>query len=184
MNAIRFVIGAAVLAGALAACEAETTGPLVPPDLEALDAESVVYTLRTVLTRNGVREALVEADTAYFFSDSTVVLLRGRVRLTAYDEESGTLKATVRSQRGRLNTSNNAMVAWGEASLELADGRVVQSPEIHYAPERNQIWSDTTSVLRDADGSVLEGTSFTSDLDFTNLRVQNPRSRGGVIRFE
>lgn len=165
-------------------CEATPEQPLVPPELEELEAESVVYRLNTHLTKEGIREAVVEADTAFFFSDSTVVLLWGNVRLTAFNEETGLEKAAVTSDRGRLDTRSNAMLAWGNAILEVADGRRISSVEINYEPERNRIWSDSASVLEEADGSVLEGTSFTSDLEFTRLRVADPESRGGVIRFE
>lgn len=172
------------LVGAISACQPPPEPPLVPPELEELEAESVVYRLSTVLTKEGVREAIVEADTAFFFPDSTLILLWGHVRLTAFHEETGLQKATVTSDRGRLNTRDNGMVAWGNAVLEVADGRRISSVEIHYEPERNRIWSDSASVLEEADGTVLEGTSFTSDLEFTRLRVANPESRGGVILFE
>lgn len=172
------------MAGAVTACDAPPEAPLVPPELEEMEAESVVYQLSTTLTKEGVREAIVQGDTAFFFPDSTVVLLWGHVRLTAFHEESGLQKAAVTSDRGRLDTRSNAMIAWGNAVLEVADGRRISSVEIHYEPERNRIWSDSASVLEEADGTVLEGTSFTSDLEFTRLRVANPQSRGGVIRFE
>lgn len=172
------------LTGTIVACQPPTEPPLVPPELEELEAESVVYQLSTYLTKEGVREATVQGDTAFFFPDSTLVLLWGHVRLTAFHEETGLEKAAVTSDRGRLDTGTNAMVAWGNAVLEVSDGRRITSVEIHYEPERNRIWSDSASVLEEADGTVLEGTSFTSDLEFTRLRVANPESRGGVIRFE
>ena len=54
-----------------------TEGPprmVVDPELAALEADYIIFGLTDYLTRRGVREAVVEADTALVFQDSTVVL--------------------------------------------------------------------------------------------------------------
>ena len=183
--ATKRVLCAQVLAGGLlfAAC---TEGPprmVVDPELEAIEADYIIFGLTDYVTLRGVREAIVEADTALVFQDSTVVLLRGNVRLTAYHEELGTEKALVTSDRGRLDTSTNELLAEGNAVLLIrADGRRIESYELHYIPDSDLIRSDSATVMYDGD-AIIEGTSFTSDLNFERVVILNGRTRGGAVRF-
>lgn len=175
------VLGVAVCALTLAACDDFVVETVVDSALEDMEAESVIFGLTSHLTRDGIREATVMADTAYFFRDSTIVHLRGHVRLTAFHEELGTEKALVTSDRGRLNTTTNALIARGNAVLLIrADGRRIESVELNYAPDQNKIWSDSATVMYQK-GRILEGSGFDADLDFDRVEVRNGRSRGGVI---
>ena len=155
---------------------------VVDPELEALEADYIIYGLTRYLTRRGVREAIVRADTALVFQDSTVTLLRGNVVLTAFNEELGTEKALVTSDRGRLDQSTNDLYAQGNAVLLIrADGKRIESSELHYTPDNNMIRSDSSVVMYEGD-DVIEGTGFTSDLDFEQVRIFNARTRGGTVR--
>lgn len=179
------VLGARVLAAALilAAC---TDGPprmVVDPELEALEADNILFGVTTNVTRAGVLEFVVEADTALFFRDSTVVLFRGNVTLTAYNEDIGTEKAVVTSDRARMEQSTNELLAEGNAVLVIrADGRRIESYELRYMPDDNSIRSDSAVVMYDGD-RVMEGTGFNSDLDFEQVLIHNARTRGGAVRF-
>ena len=168
---------------ALVAC---TEGPprmVVDPELAAIEADYIIFGLTNNVTRGGVREFIVVADTALIFQDSTVVLLRGHVTLTAYNEDVGTEKAVVTSDRGRLDKSTNEMLSEGNSVLLIrADGRRIESYELRYTPNDNSIRSDSSVVMYDGD-DVVEGTSFTSDLDFEQVRIRNARTRGGAVRF-
>ncbi len=174
------VIGAGLL---LAACAEGPPRMVVDPELEAMEADYIIFGLTDNVTRGGVREFVVEADTALIFQDSTVVLLRGNVMLTAYNEDLGTEKAVVTSDRGRLDKSTNEMLAEGNSVLLIrADGRRIESYQLRYAPEDNTIHSDSAVVMYDGD-DVVEGTSFTSDLNFERVVILNGRTRGGAVRF-
>jgi LPS export ABC transporter protein LptC len=178
-------LGARLLAAGLllAGCVDDAPRMVIDPELEAIEADYIIFGLTDYLTRRGVREAVVEADTALVFQDSTVVLLRGNVKLTAYNEELGTDKAVVTSERGRLDTSTNAMLAEGNAVLLIqADGRRIESSQLDYWPETNRIRSDSAVVMYDGD-DIVEGTSFTSDLDFREVLIRNMRTRGGAVSF-
>ncbi len=178
-------LGAQLLAAGLllAACTDTPPRMVVDPDLEAMEADYIIFGLTNYLTREGIREAVVEADTALVFQDSTVVLLRGNVKLTAYHEELGTEKAFVTSDRGRLDTSTNALWAEGNAVLIIqADGRRIESYELTYTPEIDLIQSDSATVMYDGD-DIIEGTSFISDLNFENVVIRNGLTRGGAVNF-
>ena len=167
----------------MAACESPRQEAVVDPELESIEADYIIFGNTHYLTRQGIREALVVADTAYFFDDSTVVLLRGNVTLTAYHEDLGTEKAVVTSDRGRLNTNDNSMVAHGNAVLVIAeDGRRIESSELNYHPDQDRIWSDSATVMYEGQ-TIVEGSGFDADLSFTQVLVRNARTRGGAVRF-
>ena len=163
-----------------------TEGPprmVVDPDLEALQADYILFGLTDNVTREGIREFVLEADTALVFQDSTIVLLRGNVTLTAYNEDLGTERAVVTSDRGRLEKGSNEMLAEGNSVLLIrADGRRIESYELRYSPYDRSIRSDSAVVMYDGD-DVVEGTGFNSDLDFEQVIIQNARTRGGTVRF-
>ena len=167
----------------LTACADGLPRMVVDPDLEAIEADYIIFGLTDNVTREGVREFVVEADTALIYQDSTIVLLRGNVTLTAHNEEMGTEKAVVTSDRGRLDKSTNEMLAEGNSVLLIrADGRRIESYELRYSPFDDTIRSDSAVVMYDGD-DVVEGTSFNSDLNFERLLIQNARTRGGTVRF-
>ena len=167
----------------LVACTEAPPRMVVDPDLAAMEADYIIFGLTDNVTRGGVREFLLEADTALIFQDSTIVLLRGNVTLTAHNEELGTEKAVVTSDRGRLDKSTNEMLAEGNAVLLIrADGRRIESYELRYTPNSNLIQSDSAVVMYDGE-DVVEGTRFNSDLNFERVNITNARTRGGTVRF-
>lgn len=174
---------AGLLAGALllVGCGSQEDTPVVSPDLLEMDAEGVMYGMRSMITVEGVREGMVSADTAYFYEDSANVELR-QLSLTVYTDE-GLERALVTAEMGWLNLDTNEMVARGNAVLTVrTDNRIIESAELHYDPNADRIWSDSATVQR-FDGVVSEGSSFESNLDFTNVLIRNMRTRGGAVRY-
>ena len=182
----RRTLGAQVLAAGLlfTACSDTSLRVFVDPDLEAMEADAMMFGGETTLfDGTGVREFVVSADTFLIFRDSTVVYLRGNVTLTAYNEDVGTPRAIVTSDRGRLDTNSNEMLAEGNAILLIqTDGRRIESYQLYYTPEDDEMRSDSATVMYDGD-SVNEGTSFRSDLNFENVIIRNGRTRGGAVNF-
>jgi len=165
----------------LGGCGSQDDTPVVSPDLLEMDADGVIYGMSSVITVEGVREGMVRADTAYFYEDSANVELR-QLSLTVYTEE-GRERALVIAERGWLNLDTNEMVARGNAVLTVRpDNRIIESAELHYDPNEDRIWSDSATVQR-YEGTVSEGSSFESNLDFTNVLIRNMRTRGGAVRY-
>lgn len=165
--------------GLLTACGDKEGGPVVSPELEAMEADVVLFNMEHVLLVEGVREAVVTADTTYRFNDSTVVYLRGTVRLTSFEEDTGVERAVITSDRARLDEASNSLTASGNAVLRIAAlDRELSSEEINYEPDRNRVWSDSSTVMREGD-TIVEGSGFTANLNFTNIEVTNPRSEPG-----
>lgn len=159
-----------------AGCAEEDTTPIASPELLETGAQSVIYLMVTEITVNGIREGRVEADTAYLYPDSSLYSLRNPV-LVLFDEQ-GIERARVISQRGRFNFASKELVARGDVVLTIREGdRQVETQELHYDPNGDQIWSDSTSVMREGN-TITRGESFRSDLEFRRAEVIN----GSIIR--
>ncbi len=130
---------ASLLSGVLllGGCGSQDDTPVVSPDLLEMDADGVMYGMRSVISVEGVREGMVRADTAYFFEDSANVELR-QLSLTVYTEE-GRERALVTAEQGWLNLDTNEMVARGNAVLTVrAENRIIESAELHYDPSADR----------------------------------------------
>ena len=165
----------------LAGCTDSPPRMIVDPYLEAMGADYLAFGFSHTGTREGVLDFHMEGDTALIFTDS--LLFRGNVTFTTYHEGVGTEKAVVTSDRGRLDMGTDEMLAEGNAVLLiLEDGRRIESYELRYIPDEDRIRSDSATVMYDGD-AIVEGTSFTSDLNFERVVINNGRTRGGAIRF-
>jgi len=178
----RTVAAILALVAMMGACDDPTNTNLAATELLELDADVVTYGMTSLLSASGVREARIEADTAFMYADSAKVLLR-QMKLILYHED-GRARATVVAISGEMDTNTDAMIAWGEVVLTVhEDGRIIQTSELHYDPQRDLIWSDSATVQITADGSVSEGSSFESDLEFRNLFIRDIRGGGSEIIF-
>jgi LPS export ABC transporter protein LptC len=163
----------------LAACSREISTPVAEQELLSMDADAVVFGMASFITTSGVREARIEADTAYVYDDDESAALK-QMRVIFYDE-NGRERATVTGRTGDWNRATDRMVARGNVELFIhADSSRLESPEIHYDPSVDRIWSDSTTVRTSRDGAVTTGTAFESDLTFENIRIEN--MRGGARR--
>jgi LPS export ABC transporter protein LptC len=163
----------------LGACQEATSGPVASHELLDQGADNVVFGMTSFMTANGIREGRVEADTAFMYADSARAKLR-QMRIVFYDE-AGAAKATVTGTAGEWDRNNDRMWAQGDVVLIVhADGRRIESAEIIYDPVEDEIWSDSATVQTLANGRVTRGSSFRSDMDFTNVRITN--IRGAIAR--
>ena len=168
------VLTAVCAAGALAACGGDTSTPVASSELQSMEADYVAYGMLAYVTAAGVREARIEADTAFIFEEESNAVLH-QMRLVFYDEQGGE-RATVTGTEGDWNRESNRMVARGNVVLFIhTDSSTIESPEIFYEPDIDRIWSDSTTVRTMKDGSVQTGTAFESDMSFENLTIQNMR---------
>jgi LPS export ABC transporter protein LptC len=176
---MKFIAAALTAALALTACTG-VQGPSAEGYV-ALPADQVTIGLVQVIETNGVRSAVLRADTAYMFNDSAKAHLRG-VYLVLYDEE-GTESTTLRSLTGELDTNTEAMVARGSVVLIAEAGaRRIETEEFHFDPARDRIWSPVSFVMN-RNGSITRGRSFESDAKFVNFRVREPVGTVEGLRF-
>lgn len=177
---MRYSILAAIAALGFSACNG-TTAPNIG-DYEPLPSDQVLIGVEHAMTSNGVRQSILRSDTTLLFNDSASVHLRG-VNLTMYTPE-GQIRATLTSQSGEMDQNTNRMVARGSVVLVIhgQEGSTVWSEELHYDPQRGQLWSEVHTRRRTTGGQEVEGDGFTSDDQFRNFRITN--MRGTNLRFE
>lgn len=183
MNILRILFVLAIGSISLAGCLEEETTPVAAPELLEIGADLVMLDMENTITVEGVREAEVYADTAYFFKDSTYYLLKNPV-LVLFTEKTGAQRARVVSEQGIMNMNTNELKAQGRVVLTVQEGnRRVESPELNYEPNGDRIWSDSLTIMYE-EGVVSEGLGFTSDLDFRSMTVGpgSIRNIGGVGR--
>jgi LPS export ABC transporter protein LptC len=169
---------------ACAALAAAACGGVQTPTGEyvSLPADQVVVGLLQQIETNGIRSAVLRADTAYVFSDSAKANLRG-VHLVMYDE-NGREQSTLRSESGEIEEVTQKMVARGSVVLITENGqRRIETEEFHYDPQNDRIWSDLpfVQILR---GARTTGASFESDTEFRNFRGREVTGRVEGLRID
>ena len=175
------VIALSLLSGA---CTEETTTPIASPPLLETGADMVIQGLRHVVTLEGVKEAEVFADSAFFYRDSSIYHLVGPEMLL-FVPGSGAQRARVTARRGRFNPTTQELVATGGVILIITEGnKRVESEELHYDPNGDRIWSDSATTMVEP-GRVTEGFSFESDLNFRRTvvgpgSIRNTGGGGGL----
>lgn len=168
---------AAVACGSVllvSACKTgKTTLPVSTRAALADSADQVMYGARFNLTDQGVMRAQLVADTAFFFDDNTrVELLHVN---TTFFTTTGAKNAVLTSRRGTYHTATGEMVARGDVVVNSVDGRRLQSDELFYSQNKNQIWSDSAFVLTEPTRR-LQGIGFRSDPNLQNVKVLNTQS--------
>ena len=176
-RAARLMVATVLAAPLSTACSEPTATPVAEGGLLDMQADNVIYGMASYITKEGVREGRIEADTAYLFVDSTKYELRS-MTIVFYDEY-GRPRATVTGREGEWQQALDRMVARGDVVLEVhTDGRVVKSQELYYDASRDRIWSDSATTMTLADGTLTRGSSFESDLEFRNMEIRD--IRGGA----
>lgn len=177
----RCLLIALSLLAAAAACTSEgDDGPLT--ELEEVAADQTLYDTSINLTRNGVQDGMVDADSLHAWNDSSHVRVYG-LTLFLYDEQ-GREKGRVTADAGRMNIDgvSNDLWAYGNALLsvpadELNEAREIEADELFFDMERDRIWTHVP-VRMMRGGCRITGDGFQSDLSFNDLRIDAPKEGG------
>lgn len=164
------VLGAAI--ALLAACGGGDQGPVASGEFASLTADKVVVGMRHYITTNGIRQALLMSDSAFFYDDGSPIEFR-QVELTIYDEAGG-VAAILTSETATLDPRTEAMAARGDVVVVAPeDDQRIETDELHYDPGSDRLWSNRpTTLIRE--GRETRGEGFTSDGKGRNVRVIAP----------
>lgn len=176
--ALPLLVGLAVLS----ACEDEPTSTRtveLPTGREGLPAtpDQVVENGQHVITVDGVKKAVIEAEQMYFFHELGRVI--GDTISVRFFDENGVQQSLLTALTGEIDQETQEMLAEGEVHVRGETSRIV-TEELQYHPERNLVTSDTTTEIHQ-DGNVIRGQGVESDPGLKNLKI---RGASAVIRNE
>jgi len=166
----------------VAACGEEPTSASsvdLPTGREGLPAtpDQVVENGEHVITVDGVKKALIQAEQMYFFQDLGKVI-GDTISVTFYDD-NGLRQSLLTARTGELDQETREMLATGSVHVQ-GETSWIQTEELRYHPDRNLVTSDTATEIHQ-DGNVIRGTGIESDPALTELRI---RGASAVIRNE
>lgn len=161
-----------LLALATSACSTESE-QAPATELDAVNADEIVYGVSRRLTREGVQEVLLFADSMYMWRDSAYARAVG-LTLVVFDEQ-GRRRAAIEADGGRLSRAGNELSARGNAVLRIpATGQEIRTEELNFARDEDRIWSDHPVVMRES-GCVVEGDRFQADMSFDEIKIWGTR---------
>jgi LPS export ABC transporter protein LptC len=158
-------------------------GPGEPPTTVALadSADQVLWGVATTVSIDGIPRIKLEADTVYVYQGTQVMEMLG-VKVEFYSP-SGALSSTVTSREGTYMIRTGDMEARGDVVGESPDRRRLTTTILRYQRATHRI-SGPEAFVFDSPTEHLEGSSFTSDPDLTNMSATNPRrGRATTVRI-
>ena len=148
---------------------------------QADSADQVLDSVYHVITKDGMRQSIVEADTAYYYEVSKTFELR-HLRVTFFNA-GGAQSSVLTSTEGTYQVSLGKMEARGNVVVRSVDGRTLNTDLLRYDQNQNKLMTDRpfTFTGPTANGS---GVGFVSDPDFRDVTVQQgargqERGKGG-----
>lgn len=170
---MRAVLGTLVAATLAAGCGREGIRPSsakAPAD----SADQVMVKMDTYLTQDGVRKNYVTADTAFIYQAAQRMDLRN-LKITFFDND-GRQSSVLTAKTGLYTMTIGSLDARGNVIVKSTDGRVLTTPHLIYDKSALQLRSDTVFVY-DSNSERLTGNRFTSDLEFRNVIVDQPKAK-------
>lgn len=137
-------------------------------------SDMVMDTMRTIITRDGIKTSQVEADTAWIYQSRQVADMKG-VTMTFY-EENGSISSTVTAATGIYQMRDGTLDARGNVVAVTPNGRTLRTEHLIFDRIANQIRSDTAYTFTSPDGNGA-GMGFVTDPDFRRLETAQARGR-------
>lgn len=173
-----------LLALSVAACQGESTSPAAVRDAPALPEDNVLYRVHHVMTKNGIRSSVLDADSAYSREESNALDLMG-VRLRFYTEsgaESGTLTSktgTYSMGVGEFNARDSVVLVTRTPQC----ARTIRTEALNYNVKTDILASDVPFVMTEC-GRTTRGSRFRSEGRSGSVSVSDAETTGGLPESE
>ncbi len=136
-------------------------------------ADQKMIAMSTNMLDEGVRTGYVTAETAFVYQSAQRMDLR-RLKVTFF--ENGQQTSVLTADQGDYQLTLGSLDARGNVKVISNDGRRLDTPHLIYDKSSLQLRSDTVFVYQ-SPTERLTGTRFTSDLEFRNVIVDQPKAR-------
>ena len=164
----------------LAGCQQSSTTPSATANTDSLPAQQMLYGLHHVVTKDGIRSSVLDADTAYMHEGAETLFLSG-VRLSFFAAD-GTESGTLTSRKGEYDPTGGLFVAREDVVLVTrgANGeRRIETDELSYQVKSDELWSNQPFVMTE-NGRTTRGASFKSNGRFSNFSIESANTSGGL----
>src|SRR5256885_3053852 len=118
----------ACIAAATWACGEAETPPVAKGATAADSADQFLVGMNVKLNDGGVQRADINADTAYFYNDNT--LLQMRAVKSQFYTSTGVQEGILTSRRAKYDTRTDLMEATGDVVLVTQDGRRLTTSQL------------------------------------------------------
>jgi len=172
---VRLCVGVSVPA-LLAGCGKPAPARTTQSGAAADSADQVMAGVTTVLTSGGVRQATLEADSAFVYETSGRTTVK-KVKVIFYTPE-GVQQSVLNADSGWYEARSGNMEGRGNVVVVRADGARLNTSRLLYEPQKNQVSTDQPYTYTEGERRV-QGTGFTSDPSFRNVATQAVRGTGG-----
>lgn len=169
--AVRLCAGVAV-----PACSGRGRDTVAAVEQAADSADQLMIGLTQYLTSEGVRQAKLEADSAFIYENSGRVDLK-TIRVTFFTV-NGVQTSVLTARGGLYNLRSGQMEARGNCVVVMTNGARLTSEVLRYDQTKNEVSTDQPYVYDAADRHVV-GDGFVSDPTFSNIITRRPRGTAG-----
>lgn len=159
-----------------AGCRNSTRDVVAEVEQAADSADQLMIGLRQVMTHEGIRQAYLEADSAFIYETSGRVELKD-IRVTFFTV-TGVETSVLTAKEGAYNLRSGQMEARRECVVVMTSGARLTSSVLRYDQTKNEVSTDQPFVY-DATDRHIEGEGFVSDPAFTSIRTLRPRGTAG-----
>lgn len=167
---------AGLLAAVLAVACSPGEAPPTAGEVMGEGVEMLIIGMETFLTRDGIRRARLEADTAEFREGGEVHLRP--VRLVFFDD-AGQESSDLTADRGIYYEPSEDMEAFGNiVVLDRREDRRLETERLRYSAQADELRGDVAFTLTSDGGrTVMRGASFVSDPGLDSVTVVQPAGR-------
>ncbi len=176
--AVPLCLGAAVSA-VFGACSGSQRGGIAAAAMASDSADQFIMGMNTIVTKDGVEQAYVSADTAYVYEASGRADLR-HVKVTFYTAQ-GAPESVLTGKEGTYWMRTNNMSARDDVLVvRSSDGARLRTDFLEYDPGQNQVRTDKPYVA-DKGPQHIEGVGFVCDPAFTKCVTQQAKGSAGQL---
>ena len=142
-------------------------------------ADQTMFGLTQILTKDGVKQAYLQADTAFMYEATGRVELR-HPKVTFYSVQ-GEPQSVLTGKEGTYFSRTNQMNARLDVLVvRTADQARLRTDFLEYDPAKNEVRTDRAFVA-DKGAQHFEGLGFVCDPGFTNCTSKQTKGSAGRL---
>jgi LPS export ABC transporter protein LptC len=153
-------------------CGSDRSGELASEELLGLVADQVMIDLEHYMTREGVRRALLVADTAFTYQDEERLRLRN-LEVTFFGD-AGEAEGVLTARTGVYELESGDFTVEGDvAVVDESQGKRLVTERLRYLAIADSLYGDTSFAFYRGNAE-MRGTSFVSDPGMENIQAEAP----------